>query len=394
MDPLNLMTDSDVFSLESYDYVLPEERIAQHPPKTRGASRLLVLERSGAGECWTDAVFDRLPEFLPEKALLVANNSRVVPARLFGKKPSGGKAEMLLLAPPVLVEKQARPGPRDGTNVRTGGCFEAEAEALLRPGRSIREGDMLDFGELRAEVLKKGEFGRHMLRLVWCGSLTGILERSGKLPLPPYIKRGQEDDDVSRYQTMYAKADKKGSVAAPTAGLHFTDEMRERLLACGIEWAELTLHVGYGTFSPVREEDIRLHPMHAEYAEISAATLEAVRRAKRDGRPVIAVGTTSARTLEGAALACAREGQELFAPETFPCRASAEGWSGWTDIFIYPGFSFRAVDGLITNFHLPKSSLLMLVSALAGRERILRAYAHAVEAGYRFFSYGDAMLIR
>ena len=256
---------------------------------------------------------------------------------------------------------------------------------------------MLDFGELQAEVLKKGDFGRHTLRLFWKGNLTDILEKAGKLPLPPYIRREQDEDDISRYQTMYAREDKKGSVAAPTAGLHFTEKMCGRLLSRGVEWAEVTLHVGYGTFSPVREEDIRQHPMHAEYAEIPYETVEAVRRAKRDGRPVIAVGTTSARTLEGAAEACAREGKWLFSPEGISGSSpdsSQAGWSGWTSIFIYPGFSFRVADGLITNFHLPKSSLLMLVSALAGRERILRAYAHAVEEGYRFFSYGDAMLIR
>ncbi len=389
------MADFDVFSLESYSYVLPEELIAQHPPEVRGTSRLMVLDRSGDSDCPIDTVFDKLPEFLPEKALLVVNNSRVVPARLFGNRPGGGKAEMLLLTPPVLLEKSARVCADDADDAI---WFEAEAEALLKPGRSIREKDTLDFGELRAEVLKKKDFGRHTLRLVWSGSLTDILERAGKLPLPPYIKREQEADDISRYQTLYSREDKKGSVAAPTAGLHFTGEMRERLLSLGIEWAEVTLHVGYGTFSPVREEDIRQHPMHAEYAEIPAATVEAVRRAKRDGRPVIAVGTTSARTLEGAALACAREGCELFVRGDCAVNASFDpyeaGWSGWTDIFIYPGFSFRAVDGLITNFHLPRSSLLMLVSALTGRERILRAYSHAVEARYRFFSYGDAMLIR
>ena len=390
------MADFDVFSLESYHYILPEELIAQHPPEVRGTSRLMVLNRHGDGVCPIDAVFDNLPEFLPENSLLVVNNSRVVPARLFGSRPRGGKAEMLLLTPPVLLEKSARicTDNADDATIR----FEAEAEALLKPGRNIREKDTLDFGELQADVLKKKDFGRHTLRLVWSGSLTDILERAGKLPLPPYIRREQEADDISRYQTLYSRGDKKGSVAAPTAGLHFTGEMRERLLSLGVEWAEVTLHVGYGTFSPVREEDIRRHPMHAEYAEIPPATIEAVRRAKRDGRPVIAVGTTSARTLEGAALACAREGRELFVRDACAAGASSEpcetGWSGWIDIFIYPGFSFRAVDGLVTNFHLPRSSLLMLVSAFAGRERILRAYSHAVEAKYRFFSYGDAMLIR
>ncbi len=378
------MTESDPFSLDSYDYVLPEERIAQHPPEVRGTSRLMILDRTETLP--KDSVFDRLPDFLPERALLVANNSRVVPARLFGKKPSGGKAEMLLLTPPVLLEKQACPVPDNS--------FSAEAEALLRPGRSIREGDVLDFGPLRAEVMEKRDFGRHVLRLIWRGSLTAILESVGKLPLPPYIHREQEAEDLSRYQTMYARSDKKGSVAAPTAGLHFTEEMRNRLRESGVDWVEVTLHVGYGTFSPVRENDIRQHPMHAEYAEIPAATLEAVRRAKREKRPVIAVGTTSARTLEGAAEACAREGVELFSDTNSGGASCIESWSGWTNIFIYPGFKFRAVDGLITNFHLPRSSLLMLVSALAGRERILRAYEHAVKEGYRFFSYGDAMLIR
>lgn len=378
------MTESDPFSLDSYDYVLPEERIAQHPPEVRGTSRLMILDRTETLP--KDSVFDRLPDFLPERALLVANNSRVVPARLFGKKPSGGKAEMLLLTPPVLLEKQACPVPYNS--------FSAEAEALLRPGRSIREGDVLDFGPLRAEVMEKRDFGRHVLRLIWRGSLTAILESVGKLPLPPYIHREQEAEDLSRYQTMYARSDKKGSVAAPTAGLHFTEEMRNRLRESGVDWVEVTLHVGYGTFSPVRENDIRQHPMHAEYAEIPAATLEAVRRAKREKRPVIAVGTTSARTLEGAAQAFAREGLDLFRDTNSGGTSRIESWSGWTNIFIYPGFKFRAVDGLITNFHLPRSSLLMLVSALAGRERILRAYEHAVKEGYRFFSYGDAMLIR
>lgn len=219
------------------------------------------------------------PEFLPEKALLVVNNSRVIPARLFGRKPSGGRAEMLLLTPPVLLEKDAR--PESGSACR----LEAEAEALLRPGRSIRAGDMLDFGELQAEVLKKGDFGRHTLRLFWKGNLTDILEKAGKLPLPPYIRREQDEDDISRYQTMYAREDKKGAWPRLRAGLHFTEKMRGRLLSRGVEWAEVTLHVGYGTFSPVREEDIRQHPMHAEYAEIPYETVEAVRRAKRDGRP-------------------------------------------------------------------------------------------------------------
>lgn len=362
------------FSLDSYDYPLPEELIAQFPPEQRGTSRLLVLDR--AASRLTDALFSRLPEFLPPGSLLVANNSRVVPARLFGVRPTGGKAELLLLTPPSLLERQARKG-----SGQVGDWSSARGEALLKPGRSIHAGDRLSFGpDIVAEVEAKRDFGRHEIRLHWRGKLTDRLEEVGQLPLPPYIKREQGPEDRARYQTFYARPDKAGSVAAPTAGLHFTPAMRERLTTEGFLWAEVTLHVGYGTFSPVREDDIRTHPMHSEYVEIPAVTARAVREARREGRPVFAVGTTSARTLEGMAQACGG------VPE--------EGWQGWTDIFIYPGFSFQVVDGLLTNFHLPKSSLLMLVSALAGRETMLEAYAHAVREQYRFFSYGDAMLIR
>ena len=360
----------NIFSLDAYDYPLPEERIAQFPPEQRGASRLLVLDRKTG--CLTDSMFTHLPEFLPSGALLVANNSRVVPARLLGTRPSGGKAELLLLTPPPLLERLKQ---------KEGNYWSAPAEALLKPGRSMKPGIQLEFGpHLKAEVSVKGEFGRHEVRLFWDGELNERLEEVGRLPLPPYIKRAQEMEDNARYQTLYARADKAGSVAAPTAGLHFTDEVRQKLAERGVLWTEVTLHVGYGTFSPVRETDIRTHAMHREYVEVPVATAQAVRQARREGRPVFAVGTTSARTLEGTVLACG----EL--PE--------KGWQGWTDIFIYPGFSFQIVDGLLTNFHLPRSSLLMLVSALAGRDTILAVYAHAVREEYRFFSYGDAMLIR
>ena len=365
------MNGSD-FLLSSYDYELPEERIAQYPPEERGASRLMVLDRASGRNVHT--VFAQLPEFLPQGALLVVNNSRVVPARLFGQKPSGGKCELLLLTPPPLLKACAE---TDGD-----GWSHAPAEVLLRPGRSIRVGDRLTFGEhIAAEVLVKKEFGQHDVTLFWKGDLVERMTEIGRLPLPPYIKRDQENEDLSRYQTLYASPDKSGSVAAPTAGLHFTDAMRERLKEQGVEWAEVTLHVGYGTFSPVREEDIREHPMHSEYVEISPETAQAIRRAKAEGRPVIAVGTTSCRTMEGCAL---QNGGEI--PE--------QGWHGWTNIFIYPGYSFNVVDHLITNFHLPQSSLIMLVAALCGRGRILDAYAEAVREEYRFFSYGDAMFVR
>lgn len=364
---------TDPFALASYDYELPEERIAQSPACERGASRLLVLDRHNQASAPVDSQFVHLPDFLPQGALLVANNSRVVPARLLGKRPTGGKVELLLLTPPLLVQNKANP---------FGDGSEARAEALLKPGKNIRVGDMLDFGPIHAKVLKKGDFGRHEVCLYWHGSLLENLEAVGSLPLPPYIKREQGPDDRARYQTLYARPDKSGSVAAPTAGLHFTPEMREQLLQRGFGWEEVTLHVGYGTFSPVRENDIRRHPMHGEYAEISPKTACAINTARKEGRPVIAVGTTSARTLEGASLAC----QAALLPE--------QGWQGWTNIFIYPGYEFKIIEGLITNFHLPQSSLLMLVSALAGRERILNAYALAIQEKYRFFSYGDAMLIR
>ena len=358
--------------LSSYDYELPEERIAQYPLEDRSASRLMVMDKKGGFVL--HSVFSRLAEYLEKGSLLVANNSMVVPARLFGVRPSGGRAEMLLLTPPPVLESASFPFAE--------GWSCAEAEVLLRPGRSIREGDELLFGDcICATVLGKKDFGMYSVMLRWRGNLVECLRSIGKIPLPPYIKRDTEEGDAARYQTLYARRDMAGSVAAPTAGLHFTRELRHELAVAGFEWAEVTLHVGYGTFSPVREEDIRSHPMHSEYALISPETATAIRRAKKEGRPVVAVGTTSCRTMEGCAESC---GGEI--PE--------EGWHGKTDIFIYPGFEFRVTDQLITNFHLPKSSLLMLVSAFCGRKRILEAYKEAVSAGYRFFSYGDAMLIR
>ena len=358
------------FQLSSYDYVLPEERIAQFPPEERGASRLMVVDRKSGENIHT--MFAQLPDFIPEGALLVANNSLVVPARLPGFRPSGGKAELLLLTPPPLLISAAE---------EEDGWKHARAEVLLKPGRSIRVGDRLTFGDsIAAEVLARKEYGRHDVKLFWKEELVEEMKSIGRIPLPPYIKREQRSEDLSRYQTLYARSDKAGSVAAPTAGLHFTEAMRRTLEERGFSWAEVTLHVGYGTFSPVREDDIRRHAMHGEYVEISPETAQAVRRAMREGRPVVAVGTTSCRTLEG----CFQLHGEI--PE--------QGWHGWTNIFIYPGYTFRIVDHLITNFHLPKSSLIMLVAALCGRERILDAYAEAVERKYRFFSYGDAMLVR
>nr|WP_029896428.1 tRNA preQ1(34) S-adenosylmethionine ribosyltransferase-isomerase QueA [Desulfohalovibrio reitneri] len=353
--------------LSSYGFELPEEQIAQHPPRERGASRIMVLDRR-SGET-SEAAFADLPDLLPPGALLVANDSAVVPARVAGTRPTGGRVELLLLTPPPLLQ----PGETaDGSRT-------AEAEGLLKASKRIPEGEVLTFPEgLTAEVLRRGDFGRHALRLTWRGDLGEVLSRAGAVPLPPYIRRAPEDMDRERYQTVYADAARAGSVAAPTAGLHFTPDLRERLVEAGFGWTSVTLYVGYGTFSPIRVEDLREHHMHAEWIEVGPETAEAVARAKAEGRPVVAVGTTSARVLEGMHQALGHVG----------------AFRGETDIFMRPGYEFKVVDGLLTNFHLPFSSLILLVSAFAGRRRILETYARAVRSGFRFFSYGDAMLIR
>jgi S-adenosylmethionine:tRNA ribosyltransferase-isomerase len=353
------------YRLSSYDYKLPEDRIAQEPAQRRDGSRLLVLDR--AADSLTPARFTDLLDYLPDNCLLVANNSRVIPARIFGRKPTGGQVEFLLLTPLPLLEPSAE-----------GGWLTARAEGLLRASKGPKTGTVVSFSDdfsLTAE--DKGEFGRWQVTLRWKGDLTALFNTHGHLPLPPYIKRPDGEADRERYQTTYSNTDKTGSVAAPTAGLHFTPELRERIRAKGIQWAEVTLYVGYGTFSPVRCPDIRDHRMHAEYIEVSEETAEAIRKAKAEGRPVIAVGTTSARTLEG----MVREAD------------SVRQFRGETDIFISPGYTFRVVDGILTNFHLPESSLIIMISALAGRKTILEAYAFALEKNFRFFSYGDAMLI-
>lgn len=373
--------------LSSYFYELPENLIARYPSPRRGDSRLYVLRRSRPETEDELSSFSRLPELLPPRSLLVANNARVAPARLQGRREGGGLWEFLLLTPPPLLEQSAA-GPD------TDGWREARVEGLLRPARKIRLGRPYILGEgLAVTLLERPEGCPAKALLAWRGSLAELLERCGRLPLPPYIRRGagpESQEDRERYQTVYAAAEKAGALAAPTAGLHFTPALRRALLEAGHEWAELTLFVGYGTFSPVRATDIRRHVMHPEYAALPAESVGRILRAKAEGRPVLAVGTTSARALEAAA-----ETQTGDA-------ALPASWEGWLNTFIYPGRpehplrpgpAFRVLDGLITNFHLPESSLLMLVSALSGRERLLRAYARAVAASFRFFSYGDAMLI-
>lgn len=354
------------FNLQSYDFDLPEAQIAQDPTDKRGESRLLVLDRtSGAVR---DAMFADLPDLLPPGALLVVNNTKVLPARLIGRKESGGKVEFLLLTPLALITPQTGP---DGLRVST-------AEGLLKASKGPRQGDRLHFPGLELRVLEKGEFGRAKVEMRWHGDLAGHFLSQGHIPLPPYIHREDKSEDHTRYQTVYSREDKLGSVAAPTAGLHFTPEIMDALGKRGIGLAEVTLYVGYGTFSPVRAQDIREHVMHAEYAEVSEETALAVAKAKAEGRPVVAVGTTTSRTLESMATALSGIGP----------------FTGWTDIFIRPGYQFKVVDQLITNFHLPRSSLIIMVCTLAGRQQIIDAYNHAVRQGFRFFSYGDAMLIR
>jgi S-adenosylmethionine:tRNA ribosyltransferase-isomerase len=344
--------------VSDFDFELPEELIAQQPPAERGTSRMLTLDRqSGA---WQDSHFDRLPSLLQAGDLLVLNDSRVIPARLFGVREGQGEGKV-----EVLLTEQVS---------------EWEWRALTRPARRMTidrevsfagpEGDEL----LRATVLAGGEFGERLLRFSPVDDFFARLERLGHIPLPPYIRRQDQALDRERYQTVFAQ--QRGSVAAPTAGLHFTPQVLEQIRARGVLIAPLTLHVGLGTFQPVRVTDIAEIHLHSERYTLPEDTALAVSRALREGRRVVAAGTTVVRTLEH----CARINR-------------LEPHTGATNIFISPGDRFRVVSALLTNFHLPQSTLLMLVSAFAGKERTLAAYHHAVEAGYRFFSYGDCMFI-
>ena len=334
-----------------FSFDLPEELIAQTPMEQRDASRLLCLDKqTGAVE---HRHFYDLPDLLREGDCLVLNNSRVLPARLIGIRPTGGAVELVLL--------------RDLGGNRW--------ECLSRPGRKTKPGQRILFGEgeLQAVVEETVSGGNRIVRFDYEGIFLEVLERLGRMPLPPYIR--QELKDPERYQTVYSK--ELGSAAAPTAGLHFTKELLETVQNHGVLTEFVTLHVGLGTFRPVKEEEIEDHEMHSEYCIIPPETAEAVNRTRKNGGRIIAVGTTSCRTLES------------FAKEDGTLEAS----SGWTNIFIYPGYRFKCIDALITNFHLPESTLIMLVSALAGRENILNAYRIAVSEKYRFFSFGDAMMI-
>lgn len=362
------MTDIPIdFRLSSYKYDLPQDRIAQAPADHRDGSRLLALDRA-AGTI-APMPFTSIADYIPEGALMVANNSKVLPARIHGTKDTGGKVEFLILTPLPLIEA----GHHDDE-----GFHHAEVEGLLRASKAPKPGQRITFCEdFHLNVIERGDFGKSRVHLSWRGELATLFRDMGHYPLPPYIRRPDTEEDAKRYQTVYADESKLGSVAAPTAGLHFTPQVRESLAARGVDWAEVTLYVGYGTFSPVRCDDVRNHSMHKEYIEISETTANAVAEARAQGRPVVAVGTTSVRSLEGA----------------FAATGGIKAFTGWTDIYITPGYRFRTIDALLTNFHLPESSLLIMVSALAGRQYIMEAYQRALSEGFRFFSYGDAMLI-
>ena len=338
--------------VKEFYYDLPEELIAQVPLENRSASRLMVLDKSSGNI--KHQIFSEITEFLQPGDCLVINNTKVIPARLYGsREDTNAKIELLLLK-------------RKTDNIW---------ETLVKPGKKAKMGTKIIFGDglLKGEIIDIAEEGNRLIRFAYDGIFEEILDKLGQMPLPPYITRPLTDKN--RYQTVYAKYD--GSAAAPTAGLHFTPELLQKIKEMGVAIAEVTLHVGLGTFRPVKENDILKHHMHSEFFQIDETAANIINAAKGNGNRVIAVGTTSTRTLEAAA----DENGFLSAK------------SGWTEIFIHPGYTFKVIDGLITNFHLPESTLLMLVSALAQKEHVLNAYEEAIRKRYRFFSFGDAMLI-
>jgi S-adenosylmethionine:tRNA ribosyltransferase-isomerase len=339
-------------NLQEFDYYLPEELIAQHPIEKRDLSRLMVLDKN-TGQIEHKA-FKDIVDYFNEGDCIVLNNTRVIPARLLGEKEgSGGKIEFVLL-------KRVK---------------DDDWEVILKPGKKAKPGSRFVFGngDLRAEILEVLEEGNRLVRFIYEGVFEEILDKVGIMPLPPYITERLEDPE--RYQTVYAK--NKGSAAAPTAGLHFTQELLSTLKSKGVKIVYVMLHVGLGTFRPVKVDDITKHKMHSEYYSIDQAACDTINTAKKEGNRVVAVGTTSCRVLE----TVGRDGE-------------LQACDGWTDIFIYPGYQFKIVDRLITNFHLPESTLIMLVSTLAGRDNVLNAYSIAVNERYRFFSFGDAMFIK
>jgi S-adenosylmethionine:tRNA ribosyltransferase-isomerase len=385
--------------VSDFHYDLPPQSIAQEPLPDRAGSRLLHLNRqelgqgglgqSLPGQSWKDRSFRDFPALLRSDDLLVLNNTRVFPARLFGHR-SGERAQPISPQNPAAADFLR--GQVEVLLTRQLSDDPIEWECLVKPGRKIGIGEKLYFGyssanppELEAEVIERGSFGERRIRFTPVPDFFTRIERIGHVPLPPYIHREHESNnqatDRERYQTVYAQT--RGSVAAPTAGLHFTPEILDQIRNRGIEIAEITLHVGLATFQPVRVEKVEDHRLHREWYEISPEAARAINQAKTDGRRVVAVGTTTVRTLEYAAKQTAKQTKSN----------RVESGRGEADIFIHPGYRFRIVDALLTNFHLPQSTLLMLVSALAGKDLVMAAYRHAVESGYRFYSYGDCMFI-
>lgn len=348
--------------IDEFDYNLPEELIAQYPSKERDKCRLMVLNREDGS--LSHEMFYDIIDHLREGDCMVFNSSKVIPARLFGTKISTGVPVEFL-----LVKRKNNPD---------------EWETMVRPGRRLKPGDRVAFGEgsnqIEAEIISYGDGGTRIVKFYYDGIFMERLEELGKMPLPPYIDRESEEEDKEMYQTVYA--DKPGSVASPTAGLHFTEELLEKVKAKGVKLEFVTLHVGIGTFRPVKVENIEDHKMHFEEYSISEETADSINASILSGNRIISVGTTSTRTLESAAYKDEKTGEFLI-----------KSGGGSTGIFIYPGYKFKIVNALVTNFHLPKSTLIMLISALYSREKILEAYEIAVKEKYRFFSYGDAMLI-
>jgi S-adenosylmethionine:tRNA ribosyltransferase-isomerase len=363
--------------LDELDYHLPREQIAQRPLEHREASRLLILDHSSG--VIEDRLFTDLPSLLRGNELLVINNARVIPARLFGRR-----AGVHSQAPSRATKAEHLTGKVEIFLTRE--IDSATWETLVRPGRKMHVGERVLFGEgeLEAEVLSRGQLGLRTLRFTSHDqrNISQHFERLGHVPLPPYIERPDEISDRERYQTVFAK--RPGAIAAPTAGLHFSTEILEKIRGRGVEICELTLNVGLGTFQPIHTETLEGHVMHSESYEIPKETADRIQAAHDAGRPIVAIGTTVVRALEDATRRAAESSSSNL----------VQAGKAEAQLFIVPGFRFRVVDGLLTNFHLPRSTLLALVCAFAGRERVLAAYRHSVEAGYRFYSYGDCMLIR
>ena len=364
-----MVTKTQQISIEDYNYSLPDERIAKFPLPKRDESKLLLYRDGKVSE----SVFKHITDYLPEGSLMVFNNTRVIQARLLFQRATGAQIEVFCLDPAAPHDYELIFQQTEACNWI---CLIGNAKKWKEP---VLSREITVAGQtVRLSAEKVQSYGEtHQIRFSWDGgfSFAEVLDAAGELPIPPYLHRKTEESDLKTYQTVYSKI--KGSVAAPTAGLHFTPELLQQVRDMGVEIAEVTLHVGLGTFRPVKETDVLKHHMHSEFYKIEQSEADKINKAKKEGHRVIAVGTTSTRTLESAA------DENGFLTEK----------SGWTEIFIYPGYHFKMIDGLITNFHLPESTLLMLVSALAGKEHIMAAYEEAVKERYRFFSFGDAMLI-